>query len=341
MVKVGIINATGYAGAEITRILALHPEVKITCVTGRTHVGKRLGEVFPHLAGLKLRIEENFEDTEESIDFVFSALPHAASAEKLMPFIDAGIPCVDISADFRLKDEQVYRKWYDTEHPCPQFIKRAVYGLPEIYRSRIRDTKLVANPGCFPTGAILSVVPSLKEGIISPDIINDSKTGVSGAGRSAKAEYGFSELNDNAVSYALSGHRHIPEMIQTLKDISGENIRMTFVPSLTSMTRGILGVSYASLNRDMNTHELMEIYSAYYKDEPFIRVVNAPPAAKHTRGSNHVLIYPTTQEGTDQLIVVTVLDNLVKGAAGAAVQNMNIMLGFEETTGLEFLPLYP
>jgi N-acetyl-gamma-glutamyl-phosphate reductase len=339
MTRVGIINVTGYAGSELARILHNHPEVELTSITGRSAAGKQLSEVFPHLRTASMTITPEIEG---SVDVVFSALPHAASAEKLKPFIDDGIPAIDISADFRLKDLATYESWYKVEHPCPNYIESAVYGLPELHRSKLKQTKLVANPGCYPTGTILGMAPAMRAGIVQTDVISDCKSGISGAGRSAKMEYGFSELNDNMSAYGLSGHRHQPEMAQELSGVSASGpVNVTFVPHLAPMTRGILGTHYAKLTRNVTQAEVTELYREFYADEPFVHVVPAPPATKETWGSNDCLIYPYVRVETGTLIVVSAIDNLVKGAAGAGVQNMNIMLGIEETLGLEGLPVYP
>ncbi len=339
MTRVGIINVTGYAGAELARLLHRHPEIDLVSVTGRSAAGKELAEVFPHLRDIGMTIEPEIGT---SVDFVFSALPHAASAEKVGPCLDDGVKCVDISADFRLKDREVYESWYKVEHPFPQYIEEAVYGLPELHRADIRDTRLVANPGCFPTGAVLGMAPAVREGLVEPVVIVDSKTGVSGAGRSADVRFSFSELNDNSAAYALSGHRHLPEMTQELSAISSVgDVSVTFVPHLVPMTRGILGTCYARLAEGVTKSQVDEAYRAFYADEPFVDVVSFAPSTKQTWGSNDCLIHTVVNEKTGQLVVVTALDNLVKGAAGAGVQNMNIMLGMPETAGLEGLPVYP
>ncbi len=339
MTRVGIINVTGYAGSELARILHNHPEVDVVSVTGRSAAGKKLSEVYPHLREASMTIKPEID---ESVDIVFSALPHAASAEVLKQFIDDGIPAVDISADFRLKDLPTYESWYKVEHPCPNHIETAVYGIPELHRSEIRQTTLVANPGCFPTGTVLAMAPAVQAGIVEPFIISDCKTGVSGAGRSAKMEFGFSELNDNMSAYALGGHRHEPEMKQELSAVSANgDVNVTFVPHLAPMTRGILGTHYAKFTRYVSQSELDGIYQDFYADEPFTHVVPTPPSTKQTWGSNDCLLYPTIKEDAGALVVVSALDNLGKGAAAAGVQNMNVMLGFEETAGLEALPVYP
>ena len=348
--RVGIINVTGYAGAELARILHQHPEVKITQVTGRSAAGKKLSEVFPHLHNINISIDPTID---QSIDFIFSALPHAASAQAMIPFIQKDIPCVDISADFRLKDIDTYKTWYKTDHPCPELIQRATYGLPELHRTKIEKSKLIANPGCYPTGTILGLAPAIHANIInSTDIISDSKSGVSGAGRSTDIRYNFSELNDNLSAYAINGHRHMPEMQQELNAIAtnhsnNQNTNITFIPHLAPMTRGILGTHYASLNqKHQNTtqQQLIEIYRTFYKNEPFVTVAQSPPSTKETWGSNQIIINPNIinpSETNPKLVIITALDNLVKGAAGAAVQNMNIMLKIPETTALIANPIYP
>ncbi len=337
--RVGIINVTGYAGSELARILHRHPDVEIAQVTGRSAAGRQLSEVFPHLLDADMMISPSLDS---SVDFVFSALPHAASAEALDPFIEDDVRCVDISADFRLKDVNVFETWYKTEHPCPQHIEDAVYGLPELHREDVKRSRLIANPGCYPTGTILGMAPAFDADIVEPDIISDSKSGVSGAGRKGDVIYNFNEINDNMSAYGLSGHRHMPEMSQELSLLSkhGE-VNVTFVPHLAPMTRGILGTHYATLKRDITQEEATEIYRAFYADEPFARVVSSAPSTKETWGSNHVLINVNIDPVSQRLIVVTALDNLVKGAAGAGVQNMNLMLGIPESTGLETLAIYP
>ena len=337
--RVGIINVTGYAGSELARILHRHPEVDVAQVTGRSAAGRQLSEVFPHLLDADMAISPSLDS---SVDLVFSALPHAASAEALSPFIEEDVRCVDISADFRLKDVNVFEEWYKTAHPCPQYIENAVYGLPELHREDVKRSRLIANPGCYPTGTILGLAPAFNADIVTTDVISDSKSGVSGAGRKGDIAYNFNEINDNMSAYGLSGHRHMPEMSQELSALSqhGE-VRVTFVPHLAPMTRGILGTHYASLKREVTQQEAIELYQDFYLDEPFVRVVSSPPSTKETWGSNHILINVNVDAHSGRLIVVTALDNLVKGAAGAGVQNMNLMLGLPEDTGLETLAIYP
>jgi len=342
--KIGIINVTGYTGVELARLLHQHPEVELNSVTGRSAAGQKLGDVFPHLAGLDLTITSELGD----VDFVFSAMPHQESAREVIPLFDRGLKAVDISADFRLKDAVEYENWYGFTHPAPQLLEPAVYGLPELYRSQVTSAKLVANPGCYPTSAILALAPVVREGLIEPDIIIDSKSGVSGAGRTLSLQTHYSEANEDVTAYALDGHRHLPEITQELKLLRPEQSpAVVFIPHLIPITRGILSTCYASQSPGKVTADqkgrdnLLQLYLDFYKDEPFIRVVKTPPHTKHTWGNNLCLICPTIDYRTGKLIVISCLDNLVKGAAGQAIQNMNLMLGLPETTGLEALAVYP
>jgi len=337
--KVGIINVTGYAGVELARLLYQHSEVELASVTGRSTAGQRLGQVFPHLASIGLNIEAELG----KVDLAFSAMPHQASAEEIIPLLKEGTKVVDISADFRLKDAAQYGQWYGSAHPAPQLLKQAVYGLPELHRSQVASAQLVANPGCYPTGAILALAPAVKADLIEPDIVIDSKSGLSGAGRSLNLRTHFSEANEDVAAYALEGHRHLPEIAQELEMLSPEqSLSITFVPHLMPMTRGILTTCYATLKSGKKGEkELSRLYQDFYKDEPFVRTVESPPHTKHTWGSNLCLIYPTVDARTGRLVVISAIDNLVKGAAGQAVQNMNLMLGLPETTGLEGLAVYP
>ena len=344
-VKIGIINVTGYAGIELVRILSQHPEISLRAITGRSHSGKTLGEVFPHLTELDLTITNEIT---ESVDLVFSALPHAASAEKLKPFLNSGIKIIDISADFRLKDIDIYKSWYKIEHPCPEFIADSVYGLCELHKKEISESKLVANPGCYSTATILALAPAIDAGIIEPGIIVDAKSGVSGAGRGLKLATHFSEVNENLMAYSIDGHRHMPEIIQELNGISNSmTIRLTFLTHLVPITRGILTSCYAPLTEDFirsdqdpNTR-IREIYQDFYHKEIFTKIADAPPMTKQTLGNNNCIVYPTLDRNNNRLIVISCLDNLVKGAAGQAIQNMNLMCGFEEDEGLKQLALYP
>lgn len=344
IVKVGIINVTGYAGAELFRILTRHPEVEVVSVTGRSGSGKKVNEVFPHLSGPDINIEPELSG---SLDFVFSALPHAASAEALKDLISAGIKAVDISADFRLRDLEVYTEWYGVEHPCPHFVEQSVYGLPEIHRKEIAKSSLIANPGCYPTASILALAPVLSADVVEKGIIIDAKSGVSGAGRGLSLKTHYSEVNESVTAYGLDGHRHMPEIAQELSLAASGEVALTFVPHLIPMTRGILATCYVSLKQDYldgsaNPLEgIREIYREAYRHEEFVRLSDFPPVTKHTLGGNDCVVHPTFDEMTGRLVVISCIDNLVKGAAGQAVQNMNIMCGLAEDQGLQQLALYP
>jgi len=342
--RAGIINVTGYVGVELARLLHRHPGVELTSVTGRSAAGKRLSQVFPHLASMDMNIEAKLGD----VDIVISAMPHKESAKEILPLLDKGVKVVDISADFRLRDAGAYPEWYNFTHPAPELLKEAVYGLPELYSADIASARLVANPGCYPTSAILALAPAVKEGLVEPEMIVDSKSGTSGAGRSLSLTTHFSEINDDVAAYALGGHRHLPEIIQELQlPGSGQASSITFIPHLIPMTRGILTTAYAPLRPEViaagkkGEEELRNLYLDFYKDAPFVQISETPPHTKQTWGSNFCLIYPTIDHRTGRLIVVSCIDNLIKGAAGQAIQNMNIMLGLPETTGLEALAIYP
>jgi len=360
LVKVGILNVTGYAGAELARLLYSHPEAQLASVSGRSAAGQTLADVFPHLASYDLTIGEELGE----VDFAFSALPHAASAEACAPLVRAGIPVVDISADFRLRDPAEYAEWYGGEHPAPELLAQAAYGLTELNREAVRQSNLIANPGCFPEGALLALAPAVKAGIIGPEIIIDSKSGISGAGRGLDLKYHFGEADESVSAYGLSGHRHLPEIVQELAEmwpkaeapvaiektarvwpsergLSSDSPRVTFTPHLIPMTRGILSTCYAPLTASLSHDAVHGLYRDLYAEEAFVRVVDSPPATKQTRGNNMCLIYPTVDVRTERLVVVSVLDNLVKGAAGQAIQNMNAMLGFPETMGLDMPAVYP
>lgn len=336
--RVGIINVTGYAGVELARLLSQHPQVALTSVTGRSAAGQRLADVFPHLTGTDLLIEEKLGD----VDIAMVAMPHKESAREVVPLLEKGNKVVDLSADFRLKDSGEYNKWYNITHPAPQLLPQAVYGLTELYREQVAKANLVANPGCYPTGAILAMAPAVKHGLVKDNIIIDSKSGVSGAGRSLNIKGHYPEANEDTAAYAIEGHRHLPEIVQELGLLQPEKPpQITFVPHLVPMTRGILSTCYAPLADKITADDLKQLYKDFYKDEPFVKVTDAPPHTKHTSGSNLCLVYPAIDSRTNMLVVISCIDNLIKGASGQAIQNMNLMLGLPETTGLEATAIYP
>lgn len=342
MIRVGIVNATGYTGAELVRILARHPDVQVTAVTGRSEAGKRLAQVFPHLRDASQGV---LPEITSHCDVVFLALPHHASAEAAPPFVAQNAKIIDISADFRLADLAVYEEWYGT-HPAPHLNAQAVYGLPELHRAAIKKAQIVGNPGCYPTASILALAPALQNGIIGPNIIIDAKSGVSGAGRALKLESHFSEVDESVAAYGLSGHRHLPEIAQELavawqRGGQSQALRVSFTPHLIPMTRGIFSTCYGDLAEGWTMERVRDAYRAFYEGEPFVRVVDTPPASKQVWGSNFCFLYPVVDRRAGRLLVLSVIDNLVKGASGQAVQNMNILFGLPETTALEALPVYP
>lgn len=346
MVKIAICGGSGYTGAELLRILLGHPDAEIVAVTSERSVGKRVTELFPHLikySGLTYEPLDK-ESLSKKADLFFMALPHGTSQEAVDYFFKKGKKVIDLSADYRLRDPKIYEEWYKTTHRCGDTLKSAVYGLPELYRELIKKADLVANPGCYPTGAILGLYPAIKEGIIDTDnIVIDSKSGTSGAGRKTEVSFSYCEVNEGFKAYAIATHRHTPEIEQELSLIANKNVLIDFTPHLVPMDRGIISTIYGGMKKRLDTDEIISIYKSYYYDEPFINVLGEGiyPNAKNVRGSNFVEIGIKVNKRTDTLIIVTAIDNLVKGASGQAVQNMNIMFGFKETEALTSLALFP
>jgi N-acetyl-gamma-glutamyl-phosphate reductase len=341
--KVGIINVTGYVGVELARLLCQHPEVELTSITGRSAAGQKIGKVFPNLAALDMTIEAKLGE----VDIAFSAMPHGESAAEVIPLINKGLRVIDMSGDFRLKDAAEWQLWYGHVHANPQMLKQAVYGIPELHAEAIRKTALVANPGCYATGAILALAPAAQAGILEPDIIVDSKSGVSGAGRSLKLSSHFCEVDEDVCAYSVEGHRLMPEMVQEIGLLSsGAAPRITFMPHLIPMNRGILSACYANLKTEKlggsdPKAAVRRIYQDFYRDQPFVKVVDEPPHTKHVQGSNYCHIFTTVDSRTGKLIVISVIDNLVKGAAGQGIQNLNVMLGLPQTCGLGMPGMFP
>ncbi|RNC69386.1 MAG: N-acetyl-gamma-glutamyl-phosphate reductase [Desulfuromonadales bacterium] len=346
MLKVAVVGASGYTGVELLRILHCHPEVAVTCITSEQSAGKPVADIFPTLRGRYGQILENLEPVRvaEKADFIFTALPHKAAMEVVPTFVKLGRRVVDLSADYRFSDASVYERWYEP-HMNPELLSRAVYGLPEVRRAKIKGAKLVGNPGCYPTSITLGLMPLLKQKMIdTTTIIADSKSGVSGAGRGAKVENLYCEVNDGFSAYGVGGvHRHIPEIEQELSLLAGEAVTISFTPHLVPMDRGILSTVYARLAGNTTAADLAKIFADVYEGEPFVRVLPAGsfPSTAHVRGSNFCDIGVAVDSRTGRVIVVSAIDNLVKGAAGQAVQNMNIMCGFPENLGLEGLALFP
>jgi len=344
-IKAGIINVTGYIGAELARLLCQHPHIELVAVTGRSEAGQKLGAVFPNFLATSHVIKAELDT---KIDIAFVALPHKSSVDVVPSLLKQGVKVVDTSADFRLKDAGEYTKWYGFTHPVPDLLRKAVFGLPELCRSEIASAALVANPGCYSTCILLALAPMVKEGSIYPDIVVDSKSGVSGAGRTLSLTSHYSETNENICAYSLEGHRHLPEIKQELSALNPSfTPSITFVPHLVPMTRGILSTCYARLRDDKLLKDggvekrLRQIYDEFYKHAPFAQMTTKPPHTKHVWGTNFCLIYPTVDSETGKLIVISCIDNLVKGGAGQAVQNMNLMFDLPETAGLEALAIYP
>lgn len=351
MIKAGIIGATGYAGAELVRILWNHKEVEIVWYGSRSYVDKAYASVYNNMFQLvdATCLDDNIEELASQVDVIFTATPQGFLAGVLTEEILSKVKVIDLSADYRIKDVSVYEKWYGIEHKSPQFIEEAVYGLCEINRDKIKGKRLVANPGCYTTCSILTAYPLVKEGLIDANtLIVDAKSGTSGAGRGAKLPNLFCEVNENMKAYGVASHRHTPEIEEQLGYAAGEEIVINFTPHLVPMNRGILATEYASLKKKEDGtyptyEEVKAVYDKYYKDEPFVRVLEKGncPETKWVEGSNFVDINFVIDERTGRIIMMGAIDNLVKGAAGQAVQNMNLLFGFEETEGLMMVPMFP
>ena len=346
MLNVAIVGASGYTGLELIRILHCHPEVAVTCLTSEQSAGRKISDIFPTLRGRCDLVLENLEPVRVAAkaDLIFTALPHKAAMEVVPTFLKLGKHVIDLSADYRLSDPEVYGAWYEP-HINPANLKKAVYGLPEIRRAKIRGARLVANPGCYPTSIILGLAPLLKKGLINTgDIIADSASGMTGAGRAAKVDSLYCEVNEGFRAYGVGGvHRHTPEIEQELSLLAGEPLVITFTPHLVPMDRGILSTVYAKPRTATTTEKLLKLYQDFYRGEPFVRVLpqGTLPGTAFVRGSNFCDISPLVDQRSGRIIIVSAIDNLVKGASGQAVQNMNIVCGFPETMGLEGLAIFP
>ena len=346
MMKVGIIGATGYAGSELVRILLGHKDVEIKWYGSRSYIDKKYASIYQNFFQLVDAncMDDNMEVLADQVDVIFTATPQGLCASLVNEEILSKVKIIDLSADFRIKDVKVYEEWYKLEHKSPQFIEEAVYGLCEINREDVKKARLVANPGCYTTCSILTCYPLVKEGIIDPNtIIVDAKSGTSGAGRGAKVDNLFCEVNENMKAYGVATHRHTPEIEEQLGYACGEKITINFTPHLVPMNRGILATAYASLKKDVTYEEVKAIYDKYYADEKFVRVLEKDvcPQTKWVEGSNYVDVNFKIDPRTNRIIMMGAIDNLVKGAAGQAVQNMNLMFGLKESEGLELVPMFP
>ena len=344
--NIAIVGSSGYTGGELMRILLNHPKVTVTAITSEKSAGKPITSVFPHLAGLTSLVCEPLDpDTiSKKSDFVFLALPHVTAQEAAFRFHLLGKNVVDLSADYRLSDPAVYATWYEHTHQYPELLKQAVYGLPELHREKIKKASLIANPGCYPTSAILGLAPLMHKGRIDPgSIIIDSKSGVSGAGRSPSLAHHYPEVNEGFMAYKVGTHRHMPEIEQELSSLAGKQVTVSFTPHLVPMNRGILTTIYAKQKSPVVTDQLHVWYQDFYQDAPFVRLlpVGQFPNVRNVRGSNFCDIGVYADPRTGRAVVVTAIDNLVKGASGQAIQNMNLMMGYEEAEGLRFAGVFP
>lgn len=342
--KVSIIGATGYAGAELIRLITAHPAAEILYITSESSTGQAIDQLYPHLRGLEGRLLGSMTETDKlaQSDLVFIALPHGHAMQSGKALAEANVKVIDLGADYRFSDEKVYEEWYKVSHTHPN--SGAVYGLTELNREKVRTAKIVGNPGCYTTASILALAPLVKHGLIENDsIVIDAKSGVSGAGRGFSMNSHFTETWENFKAYSIAGHRHTPEIEQALSVLAGEALTLSFTPHLVPMSRGILSTCYAKLKKDVAPEKVEAAFTALYGSEYFIRLLGEGgyPATKNVRGSNFCDLGWHFDKRTGRVIVVSAIDNLVKGAAGQAVQNMNVMAGLPENTGLELVPLYP
>ncbi len=337
--RVAIVGVTGYAGGELARLVLRHPEARLVAAVARSHQGEPLRTVQPHLhaAPDALVVGSDVDDAE----VVFTALPAGEAAKQARAWLDDGRTVIDIGSDFRLRDPKLYERWYGYAHPAPELLKEAVYGLTELTRDRVRTARLIANPGCYPTAALLALMPALKAGLVTEDVIVDAKSGVSGAGHAVEDAYLFGTIDESVRPYGVPKHRHTPEIAQEAALLLGKPLKLTFTPHLVPMNRGLVASCYAPLRPGKTADDVAQAYTKEYAEEPFVRVVESYPATKATLGSNWCLVHALVDEENSRLVAFAALDNLVKGAAGSALQNFNARFGYPETMGLEALPLWP
>lgn len=346
MIKAGIIGSTGYAGGELARLLLQRDDIEIKWYGSRSYIDKSYASIYPNMFQLTDEVcrDDNMKELAGQADVIFTATPQGLCSSLINEEILSKTKVIDLSADFRIKDVAVYEQWYKLAHPCPGYIKEAVYGLPEMNREAIKKARLIANPGCFPTCSFLTVYPLVKEGLIDGNtLIIDAKSGTSGAGRGAKADSLFCEVNENIKAYGAASHRHTPEIEEQLSYAAGKPVTISFTPHLVPMNRGILVTAYASLTKQVSYEEVKAVYDRYYKDEYFVRVLERDvcPQTRWVEGSNFADVNFKLDERTGRIVMMGAIDNMVKGAAGQAVQNMNLMFGLPENTGLKQIPLFP
>jgi N-acetyl-gamma-glutamyl-phosphate reductase len=337
--KVAIVGATGYAGGELARLVLRHPEARLVAAVARSRQGEPLRAAQPHLhsAPDSLVIGSDVGDAE----VVFTALPAGEAARQARQWVDDGRTVIDIGSDFRLRDANLYERWYGYAHPAPELLKDAVYGLTELARERVRGARIIANPGCYPTATLLALAPALKAGIVSDELIVDAKSGVSGAGHNVDEAYLYGTIDESVRPYGVPNHRHTPEIAQEAAKLLGTAPKLTFTPHLVPMTRGLIATCYAPLRPGVGAKDVADAYAREYAEEPFVRVLDSYPQTKATLGSNWCLVRALVDAETSRLVAFAALDNLVKGAAGSALQNFNARFGYPETMGLEALPLWP
>ena len=346
MIKVGIIGSTGYAGGELARLLLQRDDIEIKWYGSRSYIGQKYASLYPNMYKIVEEecMDDNMKELAGQVDVVFTATPQGLCASLVDEEILSKVKIIDLSADFRIKDVSVYEEWYKLTHASPQFLEEAVYGLPEVNRERVKQARLIANPGCFPTCSFLSVYPLVKEGLVDPDtIIIDAKSGTSGAGRGAKMDSLYCEVNENIKAYGVGTHRHTPEIEEQLSYAAGRPVTISFTPHLVPMNRGILVTAYGSLTKEVTYEEVRAVYDKYYKDEFFVRVLekDVVPQTRWVEGSNFADVNFKIDPRTRRIVMMGAIDNMVKGAAGQAIQNMNLMFGLPENTGLKQIPVFP
>lgn len=346
MIKVGIIGSTGYAGGELARLLLQRDDIEIKWYGSRSYIGQKYASLYPNMYKIvdEECMDDNMKELAGQVDVVFTATPQGLCASLVDEEILSKVKIIDLSADFRIKDVSVYEEWYKLTHASPQFLEEAVYGLPEVNRDKVKQARLIANPGCFPTCSFLSVYPLVKEGLVDPDtIIIDAKSGTSGAGRGAKMDSLYCEVNENIKAYGVGTHRHTPEIEEQLSYAAGRPVTISFTPHLVPMNRGILVTAYGSLTKEVTYEEVRAVYDKYYKDEFFVRVLekDAVPQTRWVEGSNFADVNFKIDPRTRRIVMMGAIDNMVKGAAGQAIQNMNLMFGLPENTGLKQVPVFP
>ena len=346
MIKVGIIGSTGYAGGELARLLLQRDDIEIKWYGSRSYIGQKYASLYPNMYKIvdEECMDDNMKELAGQVDVVFTATPQGLCASLVDEEILSKVKIIDLSADFRIKDVSVYEEWYKLNHASPQFLEEAVYGLPEVNRERVKKARLIANPGCFPTCSFLSVYPLVKEGLLDPDtIIIDAMSGTSGAGRGAKMDSLYCEVNENIKAYGVGTHRHTPEIEEQLSYAAGRPVTISFTPHLVPMNRGILVTAYGSLTKEVTYEEVRAVYDKYYKDEFFVRVLekDVVPQTRWVEGSNFADVNFKIDPRTRRIVMMGAIDNMVKGAAGQAIQNMNLMFGLPENTGLKQIPVFP